>query len=147
MGKMFMRGSRGIRSIKEELRVLHRFLVMTKAGAYMFNKSSGKGVSWYGKCQRCNIDNWLQISHIEPKGRVRALEFDVDNAFAFCYHCHIHWWHKHPREAQEFRERMLGKQASDDLAVRARTTSAKDIDWYAMLTDFKKQVEIIQHGG
>lgn len=104
-------------------------------------------MTWFGRCERCARPGTLYVSHIEPKGRVRALEFDTDNAFAFCYYCHIHWWHKHPREAQQFTEERLGHEAAKLLELRARTLRASDVDWAAKVVALRLEVRRITQGG
>lgn len=56
---------------------------------------------WGTMCIKCKR-NKGQMSHIYPKGKYRRLEFEPDNVLPLCYHCHIHWWHKNPIEAQEW---------------------------------------------
>jgi len=128
--------------MREEMRELHRTVVMCRADAVYGTVDDITG--WHGYCQHCANHRMLYVSHIEPKGRVRHMEFDTDNAFAFCYYCHIHWWHKHPREAQEFRERMLGR-LSEELELRARTGGKPD--WFAVLVSLRIAVNDIRHGG
>lgn len=104
----------------ERLDDLFRAIVMTNAGAVRMPKADGRGFFWYGACLRCRKERPLFVSHIEPKGQFPALRWDERNAFAFCYACHIHWWHKNPREANVFATEKLGQRTRDALSVDAR---------------------------
>jgi len=104
----------------ERLDDLFRAIVMTKHGAARMPYSSGRGWFWYGRCLRCDCARPLYVSHIEPKGSNGHLRWTEGNAFPFCYACHIQWWHKHPREAEEFTVTMLGREGREALALRAR---------------------------
>jgi 5-methylcytosine-specific restriction endonuclease McrA len=104
-----------------ELDAMHREVVMLRAGAYLFPEGG-----WMGACAKCGKTRWLQVSHIEPKGRVPSLRWDADNAIALCAPCHLFWWHKWPREAEEWVVFFLGRAARDRLKVRARAGGAVD---------------------
>lgn len=82
--------------------------------------NTGKGFHWFGRCERCSKPRILYVSHIEPKGTFPHLRWSEGNAFAFCYHCHMQWWHKHPREAEAWTAEKLGIQAREHLAFLAR---------------------------
>jgi len=103
---------------------LFRAIVMTKHGAVRMPQASGRGWFWYGRCLRCDCERPLYVSHIEPKGSNPHLRWTEGNAFAFCYACHIPWWHKHPREAEEFTVAVLGRESREGLALRARAGKA-----------------------
>lgn len=38
-------------------------------------------------------------SHVVPVSGGHKLRWDEWNIKALCYHCHMNWWHKNPREA------------------------------------------------
>ena len=38
-------------------------------------------------------------SHVVPKSKGYVLRWDLRNLKVLCFHCHINWWHKNPREA------------------------------------------------
>ena len=56
-------------------------------------------------CQRClkvGTGQNIHASHIIPTSKGNALRWDLNNAIALCFHCHINWWHKNPLEASEW---------------------------------------------
>ena len=110
------------------LKFLHRVVVMLRAGAALFIQ--GEQWMWRGRCLKCRMERWLQVSHICPKGEYRALEFDPANAFALCWRCHMHWWHKNPEEARRWAIGVMGQAAWDRLWLRARVASRPD--WKAV---------------
>lgn len=122
------------RGLRERLKQAHRACVMMKHGAYLFDEDGQE--RWRGGCLRCEAKTWLQVSHIEPKGQFPHVQFDIDNAFALCYRCHIHWWHKNPREAYQFSVEQMGLVARERLAMRARTTTR--VDYEAVLVYLKQ---------
>lgn len=99
---------------------LFRAVLMTTHGAVRMPYESGEGWFWYGRCLWCDRLATLYVSHIEPKGQYRRLRWTEVNAFPFCYHCHMHRWHKSPREAMAFRVAQLGLETSDELGHAAR---------------------------
>ena len=122
----------------ERLDDLFRAILMTKHGAFRCPNASGTRFHWYGACLRCKCNRVLYVSHIEPKGTNPHLRWHEDNAFPLCYACHIPWWHKHPREAEEFTVARLGREARDWLAVRAN--SKGDVDY--KLTEVRLKLEL-----
>lgn len=110
------------RAQHEELRQLHAWPVMLRANAAVFVEKVGKRTveRWWGACEHCHAVGWLQVSHIEPKGQYPHLRYDPENARALCWRCHMHWWHKNPREASEWIRQVMGETARDRLALRAR---------------------------
>jgi hypothetical protein len=100
---------------------LFRAILMTTHGAVRMPCENGRGFYWYGRCLRCSRAGPLYVSHIEPKGQYPHLRWREGNAFAFCFYCHMHWWHKNPRDAWAFREAQLGASASETLALAARS--------------------------
>ena len=113
---------RGSMTLKQraELDALLRRALMLRVGAYEFENGD-----WIGTCERCRCQRKLFTSHIEPKGRVPHLRWDLANVVALCYVCHIHWWHKAPREAEAWITAHLGGHAREHLALRARTGRGK----------------------
>jgi 5-methylcytosine-specific restriction endonuclease McrA len=108
---------------KAELDAMHREAVMLRANASLFTDEGKK--QWLGECEKCRKLRWLQVSHIEPKGRVPHLRWDVENAVALCVGCHLFWWHKHPREAEEWITAHLGAERRAKLAMRARVRGGR----------------------
>lgn len=115
-------------SEKAVLQSLHRYVVMTRAGAAMFPRESGSGVSWRGRCQKCDRERWLQVSHIYPVGRYPGMRYDSDNAFAFCWGCHFSWWHKHTIEATEWARTHHGERCRT-LYMRSQLNARTKIDF------------------
>ena len=132
------------RDLRERLKNAHRACVMLRHGAYLFDDEGRE--QWRGNCLRCGKVNWLQVSHIEPKGQFPHLEFDVDNAFALCYRCHLHWWHKNPREADAFSVAQMGESARERLAMRARARHGR-IDAAAVLLFLTQMRATMGRGG
>lgn len=104
---------------RKELDDLHRVVVMMRHKAYAVPTQAGK-YGWMGRCLKCGKERWLQVSHIAPKGQYPGSRHDPDNAFALCYYCHIHWWHKNPEAARAFGIQQLGQDKWDALWLRAR---------------------------
>jgi len=53
-------------------------------------------------CQKCGklvSGTNCHGSHVIPVSRDGRLRCDSINIKVLCYHCHKHWWHKHPVEA------------------------------------------------
>jgi 5-methylcytosine-specific restriction endonuclease McrA len=110
--------------MREELKALHRTVVMLRANAARFEQSK-----WFGKCLRCGNRRFLQVSHIFPKGQYRSVEFDPDNAVALCAPCHLYWWHKNPVEAARWIETVTPNEIFAALSLRAR--SSRHVNWAA----------------
>jgi hypothetical protein len=117
---------------------LHRAVVMIRHGAYLTEKANG-GEGWMGHCAKCGKLRWLSVCHIEPKGRVPSLRYDPDNAWAGCYYCHIHWWHKAPREAEAWITERMGEVARERLALRAMTTCKVDYQATRLFLEQEKE--------
>lgn len=105
---------------KRRLDDLYKAVVMTTHGAARMPKADGRGWFWYGRCLKCQKLTVLYVSHIEPKGEYPHMRWTIGNAFALCYRCHIHWWHKNPRAAWEFSCKVMGTKARETLAALAR---------------------------
>jgi 5-methylcytosine-specific restriction endonuclease McrA len=103
---------------RDALKTLHRHAVMARWGRTAYVNKSG-GYSWRGECLKCGKERPLQTAHVEPVGRVRALQYDVDNAVPLCGGCHIHWWHKFPRQAEAWIVTVIGQEKRDALARKA----------------------------
>jgi 5-methylcytosine-specific restriction endonuclease McrA len=97
-----------------ECKKLYRDLILSKYGA---------------KCMRCSKTFGLQISHIEPVGRYRKLEFDLDNAIPLCQACHLWWYHKNPMEAADWLKKTLPKEQLDRLALRKQASGIGSKDY------------------
>lgn len=82
---------------------------------------------WWGNCAWCEKPRWLQCCHIEPVGQFPALRYDPDNAFAGCYYCHMHRWHKSPRMAENFIVALIGSEKRAAIALRAQTVRRADL--------------------
>lgn len=102
----------------KELDDLLRWALMLRQGAALVMEGK-RPRGWWGICQKCGKEKWLTVSHIEPKGTFQHLRHDLRNVVALCGFCHIHWWHKNPREAEQWITALLGKRERDDLARRA----------------------------
>jgi 5-methylcytosine-specific restriction endonuclease McrA len=76
-------------------------------------------------CLRCGKTNYIQASHILPKGKHPRLRFEVLNIIPLCRGCHIFFWHRSATEASKWLEEKLpGRQ--DQLLVMAATASRVD---------------------
>lgn len=71
-------------------------------------------------CLRCGNKNF-QASHIYPKGKYRKMEFEPSNIISLCFSCHIGFWHKSPRDANEWIENKLSKKWLDKLKLMAQS--------------------------
>lgn len=115
---------------RDELKHLHIRAVMLRASAAeVWESPDGRRLRWpiwWGNCEHCGKACFLATCHIEPQGQFPNLKYDPENAWAGCYRCHIHWWHKNPREAQEWITQRLGPKR-EPLAMRARTR--QQVDW------------------
>jgi len=63
-----------------------------------------------GRCLKCGKVSWLHASHIYPKGRYPAMQYNPENVKALCMPCHLHWWHKAPIEAGEWVKTAIKKK-------------------------------------
>jgi hypothetical protein len=88
----------------------------------------GKKIGWYGPCEHCGRWRWLAVCHIEPQGEYPRMKYDPLNAWAGCYRCHIHWWHKNPGEAEKWIRAKMGGEMREQLALRARTAGKLDYE-------------------
>ena len=119
--KKYRVSSRMSRDEHAYMKRLHRAVVMVRHGAGLVENK------WYGACSWCGNERWLQCCHIEPVGRCPHMRYDPDNAFAGCYYCHLHKWHKSPREAEEFIVKRIGAGPRKALATRATTKTKPDL--------------------
>jgi 5-methylcytosine-specific restriction endonuclease McrA len=81
------------------------------------------------KCLKCDNEETLCASHIYPKGTYRKMEWDDENAVAFCVHCHIYWWHKNPIEAWEWLEKNIAPERLARLKLMTQTINKKPLDY------------------
>jgi len=108
---------------------LFRAVLMSKHGAVQVENASGKSWHWRGACRWCEKQRRLYVSHIKPKGTYTSMRWDEDNAFALCYHCHMHVWHKDPFKAQYFAQGVLGEDRYGRLMLRAGSGGKARIDY------------------
>lgn len=59
----------------------------------------------FTECAYCNKPNYLQVSHILPKGAYPHLRYDPINILPMCGHCHNFIWHANPVESGKWFER------------------------------------------
>lgn len=97
---------------------------MLRAGAKV------QGAAWVGKCEWCKKEYRLFCCHILPKGKYPNMRWDVENAFAGCYACHMgnDGWHKNPIRAAEWIIAYRGQAALDMLMARAQTGGKTDFE-------------------
>lgn len=95
-------------------------------------------------CQKCSIrveGSNCHASHVIPKSHGDALRFDPLNLKVLCMHCHLHWWHKNPLEAQEwFKDKFLSKY--EYLMIKKESIKKYTIEMYE---EEIKQIEMLTH--
>ena len=64
------------------------------------------------KCRKIVFGSNAHASHVIPVSHGNVLRFDLRNIICLCYHCHINWWHKNPREASVWYEKKYPKDAA-----------------------------------
>jgi len=106
--------------VLDRLAVLAKWVCFTRARARQVVTDSG-GLGWFGRCEHCRLERFLQWSHIEPQGRCPHLRYDPDNYRALCWHCHFHWWHKGGAETEAWIRGLIGDARRDRLGLMART--------------------------
>jgi len=94
-----------------------------------------------GRCLRCGRTDYLQASHIYPKGKYRKMEFELDNIKTLCNGCHLFWWHKHPMEAKDWLEEKLPPQRLQRLKMMAMYVDKSPIDVEMLCIYLKKEIE------
>jgi hypothetical protein len=126
------------------LKDLYRAVVMLRFEKEMTFTKAGKP-TWVGPCEKCVKWRPMFVSHIESVGRVRAMEFDPDNAVPLCSGCHIFWWHKQPREADRWITERIGAAKRDLLELRAKTWS-KSVDWGSIRLSLESELRGSEDG-
>lgn len=106
------------KKIERALDALAREIVMLRIGAKLIKSSNGTH-AWFGFCQWCGKERWLQWCHIHPQGRYPHIRWDADNAVAMCAGCHMFKWHRDPYLAEQFITNLLGVENRAALASRA----------------------------
>jgi len=92
-------------------------------------------------CQRCWTNKTLQCSHIISDARSTRLSVDPDNMKLLCYKCHLHRWHKNPKEAvdwfkekrpwrYEMLEERLANEDSGSITIERWEQTYRDILTY-----------------
>jgi hypothetical protein len=106
----------------DELKSLHRAVVMLKAGATL------DGNRWLGPCEWCGVYRPLMTCHVLSQGRYPHMKYDPENAWAGCWSCHLGsgGWHREPLLAAQWIEQKRGKAVIDALRARAQTKQKTD---------------------
>ena len=84
---------------------LARAVCMVRRGAIMLSQNGKRTAKpqWWGRCEWCNGEEFLQWCHIRGRGACRALVCDPLNAFVACSRCHGgHWHHAKPIDPSIF---------------------------------------------
>lgn len=114
--------------MRERMDKLARAVTMLRAGATLMQMDRG-GWAWWGHCERCKRERFLQWCHIHSQGSTPALRWEPDNAFAGCAECHVfgrNAWHRDVTRAEEWLRRSRGDAAVDRLELRRRTVTKPD---------------------
>lgn len=80
----------------EAMKQLARAVTMTSVGAALMSRagnSRAKQPQWYGHCQWCHEETFLQWCHIRGRRAAPSLITNPLNAFAACSSCHGGRWH------------------------------------------------------
>lgn len=122
---------RGGLSRRERLHLdaLARAVVMLRAGAVLVAREGGRGWAWWGRCERCQRERFLQWCHVHSVGSAPALRWEPDNAFAACAECHVFGrdaWHRNVSEAMAWLTEKRGSVVVERLALRKRTVRKTD---------------------
>lgn len=74
---------------------LARAVCMVRAGAIMLAQGGKKGgrPQWWGRCQWCKREDFLQWCHILSRGARGSLTCEPLNTFSACANCHHGKWH------------------------------------------------------
>jgi len=117
------------RAQRERLDDLARAVVMIRAGATLVPVETRRGWAWWGRCERCMRERFLQWCHVHSQGSTPALKWEPDNAFAGCAECHVfgrNAWHRDVSSAMTWLESKRGIDAVERLALRKRTVRKAD---------------------
>tara|TARA_Y100000310_G_scaffold29708_1_gene28232 strand:- start:65 stop:427 length:363 start_codon:yes stop_codon:yes gene_type:complete len=98
------------------------------------------------KCLKCGKTNILHASHIYPRGKYPKMQFMTENVKALCTGCHLYWWHKHPIEAREWAEKVLGGTRLTLLKKRANTIDKTPWDYEDIKHELEKKITEINNG-
>lgn len=114
---------------------------MTKAQKTKLHKLVREYVILRDKmCLRCGKDQNLHASHIYPRGKYPKMQFNTDNVKALCLGCHLYWWHKHPIEAKEWAEKVLGVDRLDKLKKQANTINKTPWSFKEIQSELKDKI-------
>lgn len=80
-----------------------------------------------GTCEWCRQERPLQCCHVLPRGAYPSLTYDIENAFAGCWACHLgpKGWHKNPLAAAEWIRGYWGATRLEALRLRGLQKSKK----------------------
>ncbi len=96
-------------------------------------------------CQKCGervYGSNRHRSHVIPVSAGNKLAFDPMNMKVLCYHHHINWWHKNPREAADwFREKFPERDSY--LEANKGIKQMKELDWVELRDTLKTAREIL----
>jgi hypothetical protein len=106
------------------LHLLHREIIMLKAGAKVV------GTKWVGKCEWCGKVKPLMVCHILSQGKHPSMRYDIENAWAGCWACHLGpgGWHREPLKAAEWITQKRGAANIELLKMRAAQKQKKDFE-------------------
>lgn len=86
-----------------------------------------------GSCQACGSTMNLQTAHIISR-RYANTRCDLDNAYAMCAGCHMHFTHW-PLEFADFVEQTIGLPAYEALVRKSQ--SREKVNWAAVVERLK----------
>ena len=92
-----------------------------------------------GVCEYCGKFDRLQCSHFHGR-RKYSTRFDLDNACAVCFTCHI-FLGEHPNIHAEFFEKRLGSERYEQLNIRAQKIVKYDKE---AVNKYLKQLEVVE---
>lgn len=96
-------------------------------------------------CQHCGkkvSGSDCQASHVHPVSGGNVLSFNPLNMKVLCYHCHLNWWHKNPREATKWFNEKFPDRAEFIDANKHNIVKWKVVDYEAMIDSFKKYASL-----
>lgn len=118
---------------KEHLDRLARTLVMLRANAALFTDEGRE--QWWGRCQKCNREEWLSWCHVITRG-AWSVRWDPLNAFAWCSGCH-RWLDQHAEDKRRWVIEQIGEAEYDLLYLRSKGTR---VDYAAVEVFLKREI-------
>lgn len=119
----------------------HRRMMRSPKMRYLDNVFSKIIRTRDGKCLHCGTTQNLHCSHVLPRTYI-SVRWNLDNAIALCYRCHIYWWHKYPHDAVAWFDKLYPKRYGDILEIALKHQKINRTEELDRLKKIAKELNI-----